>query len=179
MDTKFLRDNYDLIKNVGKDDKNLLTNLALYQERGRVKKEMSQIAIGDYFVTKSNRLNKVIAIGPVVKIEDVYYQDEEEELRSGEVQIIVFKDMLSNRLWSYSLDRDDSQLPVGISTDLSVHEYQVVNDSINNGYKVDIPLAGSNPVNLSNLISDGVYLAKVGKTIKTVMREQYGESYEA
>lgn len=178
---KFLRDNKLVIQKALDKDDNLSVSLMLANRRGLVKNNMDELELNDLFITKSNRVSKLVAIGPVVENEDAYDEDEEVWNQTDRFfQVLVFKDLLGNRLWSYSVADSCSWKPTeGISSELSVHEYQVVRDSINRGYEVDIPLSGSNPTKLSHTISDAVYLAKVGKTIKTVVREQYGISKEA
>lgn len=178
---KFVQENPETIRKVMESDPTLSVNLAIAFERGIVKKDMSKVKVGDYFITKSNRLSKVVAIGPIVELEGYYDEEEEVWHDSGHCQVIVFKDCLGNRLWSYSLTDSDSWIPTEgeISSGLSVHEYQVVDKSIKNGYLVDIPLSGSNPTKLSHLMSDGTFLAIVGKSIKRVHSEQYGVSMEA
>ena len=171
---KFLQENGETFKKVMDKDPNLSINLALFLDKNKVKKNMDEVEIGDYFITKSNRLNKVVAIGPIVDLEDDY----DSISASGQIQVIIFHDCISNRLWSYSLDQSEANAPLseGIMSDLSVHEYQVVNKNIKAGYKVDMPLSGSNPI--CKGWHKGAFLAKHGVNSFIYTAMQYGVSME-
>lgn len=172
---QLFQENGEAFKKVMNKNPNLFINLALSSEEGRVKNKMDEVVLGDYFITRSNRLAKVVAIGPIVDLED----DCDSESVSGQIQIIVFRDCLSNRLWSYSLDQSEAKAPLseGIMSDLSVHEYQVVNDNIKAGYEVDMPLSGSNPV-CKGVPHNGTILAQTGKNLFKNIALQYGVCFE-
>lgn len=170
---KIMQERPALISNLTDKDTNLSVSLGIASSQGKVKLDMYEVEIGDYFVTNSNRLSKVIAIGPVVRLEDDF--DGEGNVYISEyTQILVFKDCLSGRIWSYSLAGDrQTYAAEGISSELSVREYQVVYEAICNGYEVDMPSSGSNPTYRYPIMCEGAFLAIHGLGRDKWIRSQY------